>query len=172
MFLHVLAPFFLFAFAFSFLSFAFVNSTGPAQMFPDSVSHAGPAQSSHTQHLTQSIEMADYDHDFQDLLKQLHLPEEVRDSLLQNGYDCTLTFGLAFSSMQMPDQHIQKFLPPGETDLTSATCARIRALWSKCNNLHTTAPLNLSHLHLPLPFFLLNSAHIQWARNRTTQTQH
>ena len=100
-------------------------------MLPDSVSHAGPAQSSHAPHLTQSIEMTDYDDDFQALLKQLHLPEEVRDSLLQNGYDYTLTFGLAFSSMQMLDQHIQKFLPPGETDLTSPTCACIPALWSK-----------------------------------------
>ena len=41
----------------------------------------------------------------------------------------------------MLDQHIHKFLPLGETDFTSPTCARIRALWTKCNNLHTAAPL-------------------------------
>ena len=73
--------------------------------------------------------MVDLEEDFQEILKQLHLPDEVRDALMQNGYDCTLTFGLAFSSMQMLDQHINKFLPPGETDLTSPTCARIRALY-------------------------------------------
>ena len=67
--------------------------------------------------------MVEFDEDFQDILRQLHLPEDVRDALLQNGYDCTLTFGLAFSSMQMLDQHISKFLPSGETDFTSPTGA-------------------------------------------------
>lgn len=37
--------------------------------------------------------------------------------------------------MQMLDQRIQKFWPPGEEDTTSPTCARIRALWSKCNTI-------------------------------------
>ena len=53
--------------------------------------------------------------------------------------------------MQMLDQHIQKFLPPGEIDLTSSTWARIRALWFKCNNLHTTAPIPSAQPFPPTP---------------------
>ena len=95
--------------------------------------------------------MAVYDEDFHEFLRQLHLSDEVRDALLQNGYDCTLTFGLASSSKQMHDQHIQKFLPLGETDLTSPTCARIRALWSKCNTLRTTTPIPTAQTMPPTP---------------------
>ena len=95
--------------------------------------------------------MATYDEEFLDLLCQLQLPEDVRHALVQNGYDCTLTFGPAFSSMQMLDQHIQKFLPLGETDTTSPICARIRALWSKCKNLHTSSPITPAQQFPPTP---------------------
>ena len=95
--------------------------------------------------------MAELDEDSQDLLRQLHRPEDGRDALLQNGYDCTLTFGLAFSSMQMLDQHISKFLSSGETDFTSPTCARIRALWTKSNNLHTATPIPPAQPFPPAP---------------------
>ncbi len=71
------------------------------------------------------------------MIKQLRIPEDVLEALMLHGYDCTLTFGLAFSSITMLDQHLSKFLPVGDTDLTSPTCARIRALWTRCNNLHT-----------------------------------
>lgn len=56
--------------------------------------------------------MAEPEDEFQEFLRQLHLPDEVRDALLHNGYDCTLTFGLAFSSMQMLDQHRPKNSSP------------------------------------------------------------
>ena len=95
--------------------------------------------------------MAAFDEEFLDLLRQLQLPEDVKDALVQNGYDCTLTFGLGFSSMQMLDQHIQKFLPLGETDTTSPIAARIRALWSKCNNLHTSLPIPPAQQVPPTP---------------------
>ena len=62
--------------------------------------------------LARDIDMAEPDEDLQDLLRQLHLPEDVRDALLQNGHGCTLTFGLAFSSMQMLDQHIHHQISP------------------------------------------------------------
>ena len=101
--------------------------------------------------LTRDIHMVEIEQDFQDILRQLHLPEDVRDALLQNGCGCTLTFGLAFSSMQMLDQHINKFLPPGETDLASPTCACIRALWTKCNNLHTATPIPPAQPFPPTP---------------------
>ena len=81
--------------------------------------------------------MMEFEEDFRDMIKQLRIPEEVLETLTLHGYDCTLTFGLAFSSMTMLDQHISKFLPEGDTDLTSPTCARIRSLWTRCNNLHT-----------------------------------
>ncbi len=71
--------------------------------------------------------MIEEDDKFQDLMIQLHLPQEAKDNPLVCGYDCTLTFGLAFSSMQILDQNIHKLLPAGETD-HSPTCARIRAL--------------------------------------------
>ena len=117
--------------------------------------------------LIREINMVEIEEDFQDILRQLHLPEDVRDALLPNGYDCTLTFGLAFSSLQMLDQHINKFLPPGETDLTSPTCARIRALsmdqmqqftysytYSTCSTIPTHTSSNRTiistHCHLQL----------------------
>ena len=81
--------------------------------------------------------MLEEDEEFQDLLRQLHLPAEVKDNLLGLGYDSSLTFGLAFSSIQILHQNIQKLLSEGETDHSSPTCARIRALWAPCNNLHT-----------------------------------
>ena len=87
------------------------------------------------------VKMDTFDDEFHNLVRQLQLPDEVKEALAHNGYDCTLTFGLAFSSMQMLDQRITKFLPLAETDTTSPIAARIRALWSKCNNLHTSLPL-------------------------------
>ena len=101
--------------------------------------------------LTRDINMVKFDDDFQDILRQLHLPEDVRDALLQNCYGCTLTFGLAFSSMQMLDQHISKFLPSGETDFASPTCARIRGVWTKCNKLHTATPIPPAQTFPPTP---------------------
>ena len=95
--------------------------------------------------------MATFDDDLLDLVRQLQLPDEVKDAFVHNGYDCTLTFGLAFSSMQMLDQHIQKFLPIGETDTTSLIAARIRALWSRCNNMHTSLPIPPAQQVPPTP---------------------
>ena len=53
--------------------------------------------------------------------------------------------------MQMLDQHISKFHPPGETDFTSPTCARIRALCTKSNNLHTAIPIPPAQPFPPTP---------------------
>lgn len=78
-------------------------------------------------------------------------PNKWKEALNGLGYDCTLTFGLAFSSMQMLDQRIQKFWPPGEEDTTSPTCARIRALWSKCNTIHTSSPIPAVQTFPPTP---------------------
>ena len=96
------------------------------------------------------------DREFQDLLLQCQIPEQVKEALTGLGYDCTanctLTFGgLAFSSMLMLDQNIKKFLPEGENDTTSPTCARIRALWSKCNALHTSPPIPAAQAFPPTP---------------------
>ena len=128
------------------------------------------------QDLTRDIEMAEPEDDVQEFLRPLHLPEEVRDALLHNGYDCTLTFGLAFSSMQMLDQHIHKFLVLGETDLTSPTCARIpRAFWTKCNNLHTATPIPPAQPSPPTPPSTEPSSQITATSNwhdSTTQAQH
>ena len=91
--------------------------------------------------------------DFQELLQQFkfQLPDHVKDALANNGYDCTLTFGLAFSSMQTLDQHIQKFLPSVEDDTTSPVCARILALWSRCNTIHTSSPIQAAPTFAPTP---------------------
>ena len=97
------------------------------------------------------VKMATFDDDFLELVRQLQLPEEVKDAFVHNGYDCTLTFGLAFSSMQMLDQHIAKFLPIGETDTTSPITAHIRALWSRCNNMHTSLPIPPAQQVPPTP---------------------
>lgn len=91
------------------------------------------------------------DREFQDLLLQCQIPEQVKEALTGLGYDCTLTFGLAFSSMLMLDQNIKKFLPEGENDTTSPTCARIRALWSKCNAIHTSPPIPAAQAFPPTP---------------------
>ena len=86
--------------------------------------------------------------------------------LVQNGYDCTLTFGLAFSSMQMLHQHIiQKFFRLGETDATSPICARIRALWRKCNNLHTSIPIPPAQPITPTPPATPSASQINDASN-------
>ena len=45
----------------------------------------------------------------------------------------------------------KNFLPGGEPDVTSPTCARIRALWSKCNNIHTAAPIPSAQPFPPTP---------------------
>ena len=97
------------------------------------------------------VKMATFDDDFLDLVRQLQVPEEVKDAFVHNGYDCTLTFCLAFSSMQMLDQHIAKFLPIGETDTTSPIAARIRALWSRCNNMRTSLPIPPAQQVPPTP---------------------
>ena len=91
------------------------------------------------------------DREFQDLLLQCQIPEQVKEALTCLGYDCTLTFGLAFSSMLILDQNIKKFLPEGENDTTSPTCARIRALWSKCNAIHTSPPIPAAQAFPPAP---------------------
>ena len=49
------------------------------------------------------------------------------------------------------DQHIQKFLPLGETDLTSPTCARIRALWTKCKIFYSATPIPPAQPFPPTP---------------------
>ena len=41
--------------------------------------------------------------EFQELLQQYQTSDQVRDTLISLGFDCTLTFRLAFSSMQMLD---------------------------------------------------------------------
>ena len=87
----------------------------------------------------------------QELLQQYQTSDQVRDTLISLGFDCTLTFGLAFSSMQMLDQHIQKFLPPGEDDTTSPACARIRGLCTKCNTIHTSTPIPAAQTFPPTP---------------------
>ena len=97
--------------------------------------NSDPAQRART------LAMMEFEEEFRELIKQLHLPEDVLDALAAHGYDCTLTFGLAFSSITMLDQHMQKFLQAGDTDLTSPTCARIRALWTRCNNMHRAPPI-------------------------------
>jgi len=91
------------------------------------------------------------DDEFQDLLQQCQIPDPVKDILTTLGYDCTLTFGLAFSSMQMLDQNIQKLLPTGEDDTTSPLCARLRALWSRCNSIHTSPPIPAAQTFPPTP---------------------
>ena len=91
------------------------------------------------------------DEDFQDLLQQFHISDPIKDILNHLGYDCTLTFGLAFSSMQMLDQNIQRLLPPGEDDTTSPVCARLRALWSRCNSIHTSPPIPSAQTFPPTP---------------------
>ena len=95
-----------------------------------------------------AMTMIEDDDEFQDLMKQLHLPPEVKDNLLMCGYDCTLTFGLDFSSMQALDQNMRKLLPAGETDHSSPTCALIRALWTECNTLHTSQTIPAAQLQL------------------------
>ena len=95
--------------------------------------------------------MIDDDEEFQDLLKQLHLPPEIKDKLLACGYDCTLTFGLAFSSMQSLDQNLHRLLPAGETDHSSPTCTRLRALWTRCHNLHTSPSIPAAQPFPPTP---------------------
>ena len=89
--------------------------------------------------------------EFQELLQQYQTSDQVRDTLISLGFDCTLTFGLAFSSMQMLGQHIQKFLPPGEDDTTSPACARIRGLCTKCNTIHTSTPIPAAQTFPPTP---------------------
>lgn len=89
--------------------------------------------------------------EFQELLQQFQIPDQVKDTLSGLGYDCTLAFGLAFSSMQMLDQRIQKFLSSGEDDTTSPVCARIRALWSRCNTIHTSTPVRAAQAFPPTP---------------------
>ena len=101
-----------------------------------------------------SVTMFEEDDDFQDLIKRLNLPSEVKGNFLLCACDCTLTFGLAFSSMQVLDQNIHKFLPSGDTDHSSPTCARIRALWTKCNTLHSPSQ-QLNHFHQLLWLHLL-----------------
>ena len=91
------------------------------------------------------------DSDFEELLQQFQIPEAVRDALSIHGYDSTLTFGFAFSSMQILDQHIQKFLPTGDDDPTSPLCARIRALWTRCNTIHTSPPIPAAQTFPPTP---------------------
>jgi len=91
------------------------------------------------------------DEEFQDLLQQFHIPDPIKDTLNHLGYDCTLTFGLAFSSMQMLDQNIQRLLPPGEEDTTSPVCARLRALWSRCNSIHMSPPIPAAQTFPPTP---------------------
>ena len=81
------------------------------------------------------------DDEFQEHLQQFQIPDPVKDNLNTLGYDCTLTFGLAFSSMQMLDQNIHKLLPTGDDDTTSPLCARLRALWSRCNSIHISSPI-------------------------------
>lgn len=90
------------------------------------------------------------DDEFQDLLQQFQIPDPIKDILNTLGYDCTLTFGLAFSSMQMLDQNIQKLLPVGD-DTTSPLCARLRALWSRCNSIHTSPPIPAAQTFPPTP---------------------
>ena len=109
--------------------------------------------------------MATFDDEFHDLVRQLQLPDEVKEAFAHNGYDCTLTFGLAFSSMQMLDQHITKFLPLGETDTTSPIAARIRALWSICNNLHTSLPLPPAQPMPPTPSPTPSASQLSEANN-------
>ena len=53
--------------------------------------------------------------------------------------------------MLILDQNIKKFLPEGENDTTSPTCARIRALWSKCNAIHTSPPIPAAQAFPPAP---------------------
>ena len=89
--------------------------------------------------------------EFQELLHQFQIPDPVKDNLSTLGYDCTLTFGLAFSSMQMLDQNINKLLPTGDDDTTSPTCARLRALWSKCNSIHVSTPIPAAQSFPPTP---------------------
>ena len=91
------------------------------------------------------------DSDFEELLQQFQIPEAVRDALSIHGYDSTLTFGFAFSSMQILDQHIQKFIPTGDDDPTSPLCARIRALWTRCNTIHTSPPIPAAQTFPPTP---------------------
>ena len=59
--------------------------------------------------------------------------------------------GLAFSSMQMLDQNIQRLLPPGEEDTTSPVCARLRALWSRYNSIHMSPPIPAAQTFPPTP---------------------
>ena len=89
--------------------------------------------------------------EFQDLLQQFNISDPIKDILNHLGYDCTLTFGLAFSSMQMLDQNIQRLLPPGEEDTTSPVCARLRALWSRCNSIHMSPPIPPAQTFPPTP---------------------
>lgn len=91
------------------------------------------------------------DEEFQNLLQQFQIPDPVRDILSIAGYDCTLTFGLAFSSMQMLDQNLTKLLPTGEDDTTSPVCARLRALCSKCNSIHISPPIPAAQTFPPTP---------------------
>ena len=91
------------------------------------------------------------DEEFQDLLQQFQIPDPIKDILSHLGYDCTLTFGLAFSSMQMLDQNIQRLLPTGEDDTTSPLCARLRALWSRCNSIHMSPPIPAAQTFPPTP---------------------
>ncbi len=58
--------------------------------------------------------MMEFEEDFREMIKQLRIPEDVLETLTLHGYDCTLTFGLAFSSITMLDQHLSKFLPEGD----------------------------------------------------------
>ena len=93
----------------------------------------------------------DMDSDFEELLQQFQIPDPVKAAFSIHGYDSTLTFGFAFSSMQILDQHIQKFLPMGDDDLTSPLCARIRALWTKCNTVHTSPSIPAAQTFPPTP---------------------
>ena len=99
--------------------------------------------------------------------------DPIKDILNHLGYDCTLTFGLAFSSMQMLDQNIQRLLPPGEDDTTSPVCARLRALWSRCNSIHMSPPIPPAQTFPPTPvcytFTITSQFFIQLARNITSK---
>jgi len=91
------------------------------------------------------------DEELQELLQQFQISDPIKDILNHLGYDCTLTFGLAFSSMQMLDQNIQRLLPAGEDDTTSPLCARLRALWSRCNSIHMSPPIPAAQTFPPTP---------------------
>ena len=80
----------------------------------------------------------------------ISVPDPIKDILNTLGYDCTLTFGLAFSSTQMLDQNIQKLLPVGD-DTTSPLRARLRALSSRCNSIHTSPPIPAAQTFPPTP---------------------